>query len=53
MAVDPLRLVKTGQNRHGTVFNSLLSADHRVVFGADAVRFMQTLANYCEQPGDL
>ena len=35
----------------GTIMNVTLSADHRVVDGADSARFLQTLKSMLEEPG--
>jgi pyruvate dehydrogenase E2 component (dihydrolipoamide acetyltransferase) len=43
-------VVEDGQVKVGLRMNATISADHRVTDGAEAARFMQTLASYLEEP---
>ena len=43
-------VVEDGQVKAGLRMNATISADHRVTDGAEAARFMQTLATYLEDP---
>lgn len=43
-------VVEDGQIKVGMRMNATISADHRVTDGAEAARFMQSLAAYLEEP---
>jgi pyruvate dehydrogenase E2 component (dihydrolipoamide acetyltransferase) len=43
-------VVEDGQVKAALRMNTTISADHRVTDGAEAARFMQTLAGYLEDP---
>jgi pyruvate dehydrogenase E2 component (dihydrolipoamide acetyltransferase) len=43
-------IVKDGQVRSGWRMKATISVDHRISDGAEAARFLQTLAIYIEQP---
>jgi pyruvate dehydrogenase E2 component (dihydrolipoamide acetyltransferase) len=56
LAIHPLEqkpVVKDGELRVGWRMNVSLSFDHRVLDGADAIRFTQTLGKYTADPGCL
>ncbi|MDP1836341.1 MAG: pyruvate dehydrogenase complex dihydrolipoamide acetyltransferase [Chlamydiales bacterium] len=46
-------VVRHGQVVAGKVLTVVLSADHRVVDGVEAAKFLQTLAQYIENPASL
>jgi len=49
-SVKPAAVVVDGEVRVGTQMKATISADHRVTDGAEAARYMQTLARYLEDP---
>ncbi|GAA5345311.1 pyruvate dehydrogenase E2 component (dihydrolipoamide acetyltransferase) [Planifilum fimeticola] len=51
--VEQRPVVRDGELSVGWVMNVSLSFDHRVLDGADAIRFTQTLARYVADPGRL
>ncbi|MFS8514694.1 MAG: 2-oxo acid dehydrogenase subunit E2, partial [Planifilum fulgidum] len=51
--VEQRPVVRDGQLAVGWVMNVSLSFDHRVLDGADAIRFTQTLARYVADPDRL
>lgn len=51
--VEQRPVVREGELAVGWVMNVSLSFDHRVLDGADAIRFTQTLARYVADPGRL
>ncbi|MEW9031205.1 MAG: dihydrolipoamide acetyltransferase family protein [Planifilum fimeticola] len=51
--VEQRPVVRDGELAVGWVMNVSLSFDHRVLDGADAIRFTQTLARYVADPGRL
>ncbi len=52
-SVKQVPVVKDGSLVVGTRMKATLSADHRVTDGAEAARFLQTLANYLEKPASM
>ncbi len=53
-AIVPLgaaAILSVGAAKNGMA-NFVLSCDHRVIYGADAARFMQTFEHIIEKPGD-
>ena len=50
---DEVLQIREGELAVGWVMNVSLSFDHRVLDGADAIRFTQTLARYVADPGRL
>lgn len=56
LAIHPIEqkpVIQNGELSVGWRMNVSLSFDHRVLDGADAIRFTQTLARYTEDPGRL
>lgn len=56
LAIHPIEqkpIIRNGEFVVGWRMNVSLSFDHRVLDGADAIRFTQTLARYTEDPGRL
>jgi 2-oxoisovalerate dehydrogenase E2 component (dihydrolipoyl transacylase) len=56
LALHPIEqkpVVKEGQLTVGWRMNISLSFDHRVVDGADAIRFTQTFETFTKDPGRL
>ena len=51
--VEQRPVVRDGELAVGWVMNVSLSFDHRVLDGADAIRFTETLARYVADPGRL
>ncbi len=49
-SVREVPVVANGEIRPGTRMKATISVDHRVSDGAEAARFMQTLAPYLEEP---
>lgn len=49
-AAKQVPVVEDGQVKPGLRMNATISADHRITDGAEAARFMQTLALYLEDP---
>ena len=45
-----LPVVENGQIKVGSRMKCTISVDHRISDGAEAARFMQTLAKYIEEP---
>lgn len=52
-SVKDTPVVRHGQVIAGKVLTVVLSADHRVVDGVEAAKFLQTLAHYIENPASL
>lgn len=56
LAIHPVQerpVVENGELTVGWRMNVSLSFDHRVLDGADAIRFTHTLGRYTEDPGRL
>ncbi len=51
--VEQRPVVQNGQLAPGWRMNISLSFDHRVLDGADAIRFTQTLGSYTADPGEV
>jgi pyruvate dehydrogenase E2 component (dihydrolipoamide acetyltransferase) len=49
-SVREIPIIKDGQIKTGQRMKTTLSVDHRISDGAEAARFLQTLASYLEQP---
>ena len=52
-AVAERPVVAAGELRVGTMMELALSCDHRIVYGADAARFLQRLRELLEHPALL
>ncbi|MES2345124.1 MAG: pyruvate dehydrogenase complex dihydrolipoamide acetyltransferase [Chlamydiota bacterium] len=51
--IEDRPIVKKGQVIAGKTMNMTLSADHRVIDGADAAKFMKSVQKYLESPASL
>jgi len=48
--ISHVPVVKNGQVVPGNILNATLSSDHRIVDGAEAAKYLQTLKHYLENP---